>query len=252
MTIEAEPGHCLITGASSGIGAALACQLAGQGWQVTALARRADRLADLATRQPGLFPLTADVTEEKGLAKALAEARKARGPLQLAILNAGMYQPHYGLDLDRASFRRHMEVNYFGVLNCLAEILPEMQQQDSGHIAIMASVAGWRGLPRSAAYGPTKAALINLAESLRFDLVGTSVKLQLINPGFVETEATAVNDFAMPGLVSAEQAAKEIIAGLASESFAINFPKSFVRRMRWLQLMPDRLYFSLTRKATGR
>ena len=252
MTLKTEPGHCLVTGASSGIGAALASQLAEQGWQVTALARRADRLAELAEKQPGIFPRTADVTDENELTQALAAASRARGPLQLAILNAGMYQPHFGLDLDRASFRRHMEVNYFGVLNCLADILPEMQQQGSGHIAIMASVAGWRGLPRSAAYGPTKAALINLAESLRFDLVGTKLKLQLINPGFVETEATAVNDFTMPGLVSADQAASEIIAGLASEAFAINFPKSFVRRMKWLQLMPDNLYFSVTRKATGK
>lgn len=247
-----RPSHCLVTGASSGIGSALAVRLAAEGWQVSALARRTQRLEVLARDHPGIFAVTGDVTDSHGLASSLAAAQQARGPFRLAVLNAGIYHPHQGLEIDLADFRQQMDINYFGVLACLASLLPAMQAAGDGQIAIMGSVAGYRGLPRSAAYGPTKAALINLAESLRFETAGTGIKLQLINPGFVESEATAINDFEMPDLVSADVAAGLIMAGLASDDFEIAFPKSFVRKMKLLRILPDRLYFALTRRATGR
>ncbi|NCW31570.1 MAG: SDR family NAD(P)-dependent oxidoreductase, partial [Alphaproteobacteria bacterium] len=148
-------------------------------------------------------------------------------------------------------YEHHMRINYLGVVNALAGLVPEMITAGRGHIAIVSSVAGWRGLPKSAAYGPTKAALISLAESLYFDLVPHGVKLQIICPGFVESEATAVNDFEMPDLISCDTAAVEIINGMETDDFSINFPKSFTRKMGFLRFLPDRLFFRLVGKHTG-
>ena len=143
-----------------------------------------------------------------------------------------------------------MQVNYMASIYCLADIMPSMIARKSGKIALMASVAGYRGLPRSLAYGPTKAALINLAEALRFDLQGTGVTIQVICPGFVETEATSVNDFVMPDLISPQTAADEIIKGLSGSAFEIAFPKRFARKMKWLTYLSNDLYFKLVSKAT--
>ena len=126
-----------------------------------------------------------------------------------------------------------------------------MTARKAGHIAFMASVAGYRGLPRSAAYGPTKAAVQNLAESMYFDLAPKGIKIQLINPGFVETEATAVNDFMMPDLISSQKAAKLLLEGLQSDGFEIAFPKRFVRKMKWLRMLPANSYLKLITKFTG-
>ena len=144
-----------------------------------------------------------------------------------------------------------MRINYLGVVNALAALVPDMVSAGQGHIAIVSSVAGWRGLPKSAAYGPTKAALISLAESLYFDLFPYGIKLQIICPGFVESEATAVNDFEMPDLISCDTAAIEIINGMKTNDFSINFPKSFTRKMGLLRFLPDRLFFRLVGKQTG-
>ena len=144
-----------------------------------------------------------------------------------------------------------MRINYLGVVNALAGLVPDMITAGRGHIAIVSSVAGWRGLPKSAAYGPTKAALISLAESLYFDLVPRGIKLQIICPGFVDSEATAVNDFEMPDLISTDTAANEIINGMKSTDFSIDFPKSFTRKMGFLRFLPDRLFFRLVGKQTG-
>ena len=169
----------------------------------------------------------------------------------MAILNAGIYQPQDGTKIDPQIYANHMSINYLGVVNALAALVPDMINNGKGHIAIVSSVAGWRGLPKSAAYGPTKAALISLAESLYFDLVPHGLKIQVICPGFVDSEATAVNDFEMPDLISADSAAKAIINGMQENNFSINFPKSFTRKMRLLRLLPDRLFFRLVGKQTG-
>jgi short-subunit dehydrogenase len=137
-----------------------------------------------------------------------------------------------------------------GVVNGLAAIVPQMLAARGGQIVIISSVAGWRGLPKAAAYGPTKAALISLAESLYFDLTPKNIKIQIMCPGFVDTEATAVNDFEMPDLLSAETAADHIIAGMQSDVFSHAFPKSFTRKLKFLKYLPDRLYFALVKKQT--
>lgn len=243
--------HILITGASSGIGAALAEACCARGDHVSGLARRAERLEAMAARLPGFTGLAVDASDSTACQAAISDAAAARGVIDTAILNAGIYIPQDGKAIDPAVYRQHMEINYMGVVNGLAAVVPAMVERGRGHIVIVASVTGWRGLPKAAAYGPTKAALISLAESLAFDLVPAGIKVQVVSPGFVDTEATAVNDFEMPGLVSAERAAEEILNGMKRDIFEIAFPKAFTRTVRLLSLMPWRRYFSIIRKRTG-
>jgi short-subunit dehydrogenase len=146
---------------------------------------------------------------------------------------------------------RHQQVNYVGALYVLDAVLPAMLQRGSGHLSLVGSVAGYRGLPQSLAYGPTKAALINLAETLYLDLQASGVGVSLVNPGFVETPLTAGNRFSMPALISPAQAATEILAGWARGEFEIHFPKRFTLWMKTLRVLPYALYFPAVRKFTG-
>jgi len=243
--------HYLITGSSSGIGAALSKKITAKGYQVSGIARRKCRLAELSKQNKAFKGYSADVGDPEALMTAINEAKANSGPIDVAILNAGIYQPQDGTKIDPAVYEHHMRINYLGVVNALAGLVPDMISAGRGHIAIVSSVAGWRGLPKSAAYGPTKAALISLAESLYFDLVPRGIKLQIICPGFVDSEATAVNDFEMPDLISCDTAAIEIINGMKTNVFSINFPKSFTRKMGLLRFLPDRLFFRLVGKQTG-
>ena len=243
--------HYLITGSSSGIGAALATQLTANGHEVSGVARRKQRLAALANQLNSFNGYAADVGDTESLAYAIRKAKAKSGAIDVAILNAGIYQPQDGTKIDPQIYANHMTINYLGVVNALAGLVPDMVRDGKGHIAIVSSVAGWRGLPKSAAYGPTKAALISLAESLYFDLVPHGLRIQVICPGFVDSEATAVNDFEMPDLISADSAASAIINGMQGHDFSINFPKSFTRKMGLLRLLPDRLFFRLVGKQTG-
>ena len=243
--------HVLITGASSGIGYSLAQKLALRGWQVSAIARRYKKLTELQQKAGTVLPLAADVSVPEQIKSALLKAENAFGPIDMAILNAGIYTPIDVKSFSSETFVKQMQINYFGIIHCLEHLLPPMLARGSGHIVLMGSVAGYRGLPKSAAYGPTKAAIQNLAESLYFDINPKGIKLQLINPGFVETEATAVNDFVMPDLISSDVAADHIIEGLHEDIFEISFPKSFVRKLKFMRLLPSRVYLSLTAKLTG-
>ena len=242
--------HYFITGVSAGIGQALAQKLLDQGHHVSGLARRQARLDDLASQSSHFFGIAGDVTDANGLAQAITDAEAAQGEIDIMILNAGIYTPQDGATPDLNVFRQHMEVNYMGVMHGLAPMIPKMVARGKGHLVIMASVSGWMGLPKAAAYGPTKAALISLAESLWFDLTPKGLKIQVVNPGFVETEATAVNDFEMPGLMRASDAANAMIKGMASNDFEITFPKGFTRMMRMLKFLPYRMYFNLVSKRT--
>jgi len=243
--------HFLITGASSGIGAALATTLLRRGESVTALARRKDRLEALAQGKGQLFSAACDVTDATAAAAAIETATASLGPVDCAILNAGMYEPQDTNKIDPAAYARHMDANYMGVVNALPPLIDSMLQRGSGQIAIVSSVAGWRGLPKAAAYGPTKAALISLAESMTFDLTPRGIDVKVICPGFVKTESTAINDYDMPGLISAETAATEIIRGLRTNQFVIQFPRHFTRKMSLLRWLPDRTFFKMVGARTG-
>lgn len=239
-----------ITGASHGIGRELAIHLARQGTSVACSARSADTLEDLHTRYQTILPKPLDVTDASLMARAVEDIEMAQGPLDLVVFNAGVYQPLPGGLADPAVFRQHMEVNYMGVVNGLMAVLPRMRERRTGQVAIVGSVAGYRGLPKSAAYGPTKSALISLAETLRLEMRDTGVDIRLVNPGFVATRLTAKNDFYMPSLLTSEQAAQRIIRGLQGRRFEIAFPLGFVVWLKLARLLPYRWYFSMINRLT--
>ena len=240
-----------IIGASYGIGAALAERLADDGKTVFASARSEDKLQALADKHEGrIHPLPLDITDKTAAAAALAEIEGQGGPPDIVVLNAGSHHPVAAKDFKADDLRKLTELNVMGVANCIEVVLPGMLQRDAGRLAVVASVAGYAGLPTSAYYGCTKGGVINMVESLAFDLRKTGVKLQLINPGFVKTPLTDKNDFAMPFLVTAEHAAEVIAKGLASDKFEIAFPRAFVLILKFLRMLPYRFYFPLVGRST--
>jgi NAD(P)-dependent dehydrogenase (short-subunit alcohol dehydrogenase family) len=240
-----------LVGASSGIGLALAEALAARGARVAVSARQAEPLQRFAAAHPGALALSLDVTQPGALVAAATQIRQQCGRLDDVVYCAGYYRAQRATAFDLADALRHQQVNYVGALQMLDAVLPVLLTQGSGHISLISSVAGFRGLPQGLAYGPTKAALINLAETLYMDLQPRGVAVSLINPGFVETPLTAQNEFAMPDLITAEQAALEIMAGWRRGEFEIHFPKRFSRMLKLLGLLPHRWYFAAVRKATG-
>jgi len=241
-----------ITGASTGIGRALALRLVRDGWRVAASARGSDALTRLASESGGAiraFPL--DVTDAGATLRVAAEIERELGAVDLAVVNAGTDARTPATDFDPAVARRVIEVNLIGAANTLAAAMPEMIRRRAGHIAVVASVAGYRGLPRAAAYSASKAGLIALAEGLKFDLDKHGVKIQVICPGFVRTPLTDRNDFAMPFLMDADEAAERVARGLEGSAFEIAFPRRFAWILKLLGCLPDRLYFPLVAKATG-
>jgi NAD(P)-dependent dehydrogenase (short-subunit alcohol dehydrogenase family) len=251
-----------LVGASTGIGEACASLLHARGASVFVSARQADRLQDWVARHPGndaqgrarAVALPLDVTDLPALQQA-ADAVAARGAIDLVVYCAGYYRAvgaqRYKLD----EMLRHEQVNYVGALHLLDAVLPRLQQQarqgQGGHLSLISSVAGFRGLPLSLAYGPTKASLINLAEALYLDLHGQGLGVSVVNPGFVETPLTAQNTFRMPALITPEVAAREMLAGWARGDFELHFPRRFTCWLKFMRLLPYRLYFPLVRRFAG-
>jgi NAD(P)-dependent dehydrogenase (short-subunit alcohol dehydrogenase family) len=233
-----------VTGGSTGIGAEICKQLAAAGVVVAASARNSDALKALGH---GIHAYPLDVSNEKQVADTFAAIEKAHGSIDLIIAGAGTYAPASATDFQTQMFRRMYEVNYLGVINVLAAALPIFRARRSGHLSWIASVAGYRGLPKAAAYGPTKAALINLAESLKPELDRDGVKISVINPGFVRTPMTAQNDFEMPFLMEPADAARATIAGLVKNKFEVAYPTPFVAILKIARLLPYRLFFWISR-----
>ncbi len=240
-----------LLGASSGIGEALARALAARGARVALSARRVERLDALARELPNTLALPCDAADPPALALAAEKLLAAWGGVDLAIYLAGDYQPMRAWDYDHGVAERLLAVNLLGAMAFAAALTPIFLRQGRGQIAFVSSVAGYRGLPKALAYGPSKAALGNFAEALYLDLAPRGLGVRLINPGFVATPLTAKNDFAMPALITPEQAAEEILHGLAGSAFEIHFPKRFTRWLKLLRLLPYRLYFPLVRRFTG-
>ena len=239
-----------LVGASTGIGRALAEHLHGLGAQLIVSARQQAALQDFVQQHPGSQALALDVTDAAAV-RAATETALAGGPLDLVCYCAGYYKPMRATALDLPELLRHHEVNTVGALYLLDAVLPSLLARGRGHLSLVSSVAGYRGLPQSLAYGPTKAALISLAETLYLDLQPHGLGVSVINPGFVETPLTANNDFHMPALISPAQAAQAIVQGWSRGEFEIHFPKRFTRVLRLLRLLPYRLYFAAVRRATG-
>lgn len=240
-----------LIGASSGIGLALAEKLAAQKANVIVSARNRAALDAFVAKHPGSLALPLDVSHPESLAQAFDTLYNTTGCPDLVCYCAGHYKPLRAPEYDLEEMLRHQQINLTGLLYLLDRLLPLMLEQGRGHISLISSVAGFRGLPKSLAYGPTKAALINLAECLYLDLHDRGLGISLINPGFVQTPLTARNDFAMPALITPEQAADHIITGWERGRFHIDFPKKFTLFMRLLRILPYPLYFRLVRKITG-
>ncbi len=236
-----------IVGASSGIGAALARELLARGARVAVSARNASALAALQ----GALALPLDVRDQAALAAAADRLRVEFGQLDLVVYCAGTYAPQRATNFDLASALDHDEINYRGALRWLDVVLPPLLAQGRGHLSLVSSVAGWRGLPQALAYGPTKAALINLAQTLYLDLRPLGIGVSVVNPGFVDTPLTAGNAFAMPALLRPEQAAARMLQGWERGSFDIHFPRRFTLWLRLLRLLPDGLVFRVVRRFTG-
>jgi NAD(P)-dependent dehydrogenase (short-subunit alcohol dehydrogenase family) len=236
-------------GASSGIGEATARLLMQRGARVALTSRNRDALTALADGNAHVA--VADVTDRASLQAAFDEVCAVFGAIDVAIINAGTHQPVRAWKLDAESAENLVQVNLVGAMNVSALLAPYFAQRGSGRIALTASVAGYGGLPSGLVYGATKAGLINFTETLYLDLAPRGVAVHLINPGFVKTPLTDLNDFRMPALIEADEAAREILAGIEAGEFEIHFPKRFSRALKWLNLLPYRVYFPLVHKITG-
>ncbi len=236
-----------LVGASTGIGAALAQALAARGARLALSARSAEKLEALGC--PGALLLPCDATDAASLAQSRQSLLAAWNGIDLVVYLAGDYTPMRADDFDLARAEQVVAVNFNGAMRLAATVLPDLPA--GGGIAFVASVAGYRGLPKALCYGPGKAALIHFAECLYLDLAARHIGVWIINPGFVQTRLTAQNDFAMPALLSPEAAAQAMIEGLASGRFEIHFPKRFTGVLKFLSLLPYHWYFPLIRRVTG-
>jgi short-subunit dehydrogenase len=240
-----------VVGASSGIGRATASALHAAGAKLTVSARDADALAEFVDSHPGSCSQPLDALDRAAVAEAARQISARGGDLDLVLYSAGHYRPMRATAFDLEQALQHVRVNQVGALHLIDAVLPRLLLQGRGHLSLVASVAGFRGLPNALAYGPTKSALINLAEVLYLDLAPQGIGVSIINPGFVRTPMTEQNPFEMPALISPEQAAAAIIDGWARGRFEIHFPRRFTLALKALRLLPDALYFRAIRRITG-
>ena len=241
-----------LTGASSGLGESFAKTAASTGCKLVLTARRADKLqsiADEARRSGGkVWCFDADVTNASAVRAAHERIQQETGEDDVLIANAGTHVPTDVASFSVSEYRSVMELNYFGTLNCIEAVLPEMISRHSGHIAGVGSVAGYRGLPRAAAYGASKSALIHFLESIRFDLEQYGITVSVVNPGFIRTPLTDQNDFPMPFLMEPDDAAQAMLKGLLNGSKEVHFPQRFTWQMKLFRILPFPLYHRLVRK----
>lgn len=245
-------GIAWVTGASSGIGREIAVQLAQSGWTVAVSARRSVELESIATQFPGkIIVWTLDIADTAAVIAAVPgiEARAGRVIVRV-ILNAGIYIRDTALDFDIEKFKSQVDVNLLGTANCLAAVMPGMLARKAGQIGIVGSLAGLSGLPASVTYSTTKAGLIAMAQSLKFDLDKAGVGISMILPGFVKTPATEGNEFPMPYLMEVGDAVRDLLAGLDTGRFIIAFPGKLAWPLRFLRILPAGAYFYLVARAT--
>ena len=235
-----------ITGASTGIGRALAIKFAKNGWNVAASARRENLLKELEELNQDIYSFPLDVTDKEKCKEVFKKIEDKFKTIDISFFSTGTWDPGKEKEIDVEQIENVMKVNFFGTLNCIKSVEKYYRNKRSGHISIVSSIAGYRGLPNSTGYGPSKSALNNLAESLFFDFKRYGVRVSLISPGFIKTPMTDKNDFKMPFLRTTDFAADKIYEGLVnSNKFEIHFPKKFTRIMKIVSYLPYRLYFRL-------
>ena len=240
-----------IIGASSGIGAELARTLMDLGARLALSSRHLETLQLIPAGKTETLVLPCDITQSSEVLAARDTIMAKWSGIDLVLIVAGTYEKMRAQDFNLIAAKKLVDTNLNGPLNCLDAVLPILLAQGKGGLGIVASIAGLGGLPQALIYGPTKAALINLCESLYLDLHPRGIGIYLINPGFVATPLTDKNDFSMPALISAVTAAKQIVRGIERGEFHIHFPKRFTNWLRLFRLMPYRLYFWLIHKGTG-
>jgi short-subunit dehydrogenase len=240
-----------ITGASSGIGKALAIKFANEGWQVAASARRENLLKELSDKYPNIQSFPLDVTDSNKCKSIFKDILEKFKNIEICVFGTGIHDPKSEKKFNIEKIRKIMEVNFFGIINSINSIYNYYNEKKSGQISIISSVAGYRGLPAAGAYSASKAALINFTESLNFDMKRKNVRISLINPGFIKTPMTDQNNFSMPMIKSPEFAAEQIYNGLVKKSgFEIHFPKTFTFFLKFLRILPIDLYFRVVEKGT--
>ena len=238
-----------ITGASSGIGKALAIKFAENNWIVAASARRENLLDELKLINENIHSFPLDVTEIDKCKLTSKKIIERFGNIDICVFGTGMHDPKSEKKFNLEKIREIMEVNYFGTMNSINSVYEYFSEKQNGQISIISSVAGYRGLPAAGAYCASKAALTSFAESLYFDMQKKNVHVSLISPGFIKTPMTDQNDFPMPMIKSPEFAANEIFKGLTiKKRFEIHFPKVFTYFLKFLQILPSGLYFKLVAK----
>ena len=238
-----------ITGASSGIGRALAIKFATEGWHVAASARRENLLRELNNNNLNIHSFPLDIKNESRTKKIFQDIVEKFQIIDICVFCTGIHDPDAEKKLSTETIRKIMETNFFGTLNCIMAASDYFREKKGGHISIVSSVAAYRGLPAASGYCASKSALTSLAESLYFDFKRYNVKVSVISPGFIKTPMTDKNKFPMPMIKSPEYAAEKIFNGLTKKNaFEIHFPIIFTMMMKLLKIMPNWLYFFIVGK----
>mgnify|MGYP001431167224 CR=1 FL=1 len=240
-----------ITGGSTGIGRALAIKFASKGWNVAVSARRVELLNELSNSYEKISAFPLDVTDKSKCKEVFNEIKKKFENIDICFFSTGKWNPKKKKDIDVEQMEEVFKVNFFGTVNSIKAIEEYFRNKKSGIITIVSSIAGYRGLPNSTGYGPSKSALNNLAESLYFDFKRSNVRVCLVSPGFIKTPMTDKNDFKMPFLKTPEYAANQIYNGLINKNiFEIHFPKALTITLKLLSFLPSKIYFSLIGRMT--
>jgi len=240
-----------ITGGSTGIGKALALKFARKGWKVAISARRENLLKEIEENNRNIVSFPLNVTNKENCISIFQDIVNKLGNVDICVFSTGTWNPKKEKEIDVEQIEEVMKVNFFGTLNCIKSVEKYFKEKGNGQISIVSSIAGYRGLPNSTGYGPSKSALNNLAESLYFDFKRYGVRISIISPGFIKTPMTDKNDFKMPFLKTVDYAADKIYEGLInSKKFEIDFPKQLTLILKLFKIMPNKLYLSLVEKLT--
>jgi len=240
-----------ITGGSTGIGKALAIKFANKGWNVAISARRKNLLDEISSTYENIHSFPLDVTDKLRCKEIFQQIKNKFQDIDICFFSTGTWNPKKEKDIDVEQIENVFKINFFGTLNAIKSVEEHFKNKKSGVITIVSSIAGYRGLPNSTGYGPSKSALNNLAESLYFDFKRSNVRVCLVSPGFIKTPMTDKNDFKMPFLKTTEYAAEKIYDGLVKKNvFEIHFPKSLTLILKILSFLPNKMYFGLIGKMT--
>ena len=241
-----------ITGASSGIGKAVAEKFSKENWKVAISARRVELLNEMA-KNPNIFAYPLDVTDQNKIEETFKKVIEEFGDLDLCIFSSGTYERKSEKGLSVENIKKVIEVNFLGVVGCVKAVQEYFQKKQSGHISIVSSPVGYRGLPKSSGYTSSKASLNNFTQGMYFDFKKFNVKVTLISPGFIKTALTDKNEFKMPFLKDTNYAAEKIYDGLVNKNtFEIIFPPQIAFIYKIFQILPNRAYNFLINKFVNR